>query len=204
MRGRVEDNPATALREHLIDTAETLLSSRQIAAVTIRDIARSAGVSDGVLYNYFADKNDLLLTALVRRYGRMVGRFEARLPPAGTATVEANLAGYALATLDLVADALPVMAGLITEPALLHRFVQEIHRQPLGPERVLAPVVDYLRAEERLGRLAGMDADAVATLLFGAAVVPAVAVLMGRQTHEDAARQVPVLVGALIRGLAPG
>ncbi len=86
----LDGDPATALREHLIDVAERLLSERQVSAITTRDIARTAGVSDGVLYNYFADKNDLLLTALVRRYGRIVARFEADLPQPGTATVEAH------------------------------------------------------------------------------------------------------------------
>src|SRR5690349_17179224 len=89
-RGRVTDDPATALREHLIDTAEQLLTQRHVGAITTREIARSAAVSDGVLYNYFADKHELLLAALVRRYTQVLSRFEADLPQAGTGTVEAN------------------------------------------------------------------------------------------------------------------
>lgn len=55
--GRVGTDPATALREHLVDTAERLLAEKQVGAITTREIARAAGVSDGVLYNYFADKD---------------------------------------------------------------------------------------------------------------------------------------------------
>lgn len=68
-------DPATALREHLVESAGKLLSERQISAITTRDTTLSAGVSDGVLYNYFGDKNELLLAALLRRYQSVVERF---------------------------------------------------------------------------------------------------------------------------------
>ena len=49
------------LREHLIATAERLISSRGTAALTVREIAREAGVADGVLYNYFDGKEEIFL-----------------------------------------------------------------------------------------------------------------------------------------------
>ena len=52
------------LREHLIAAAERLISSRGSAALTVREIAREAAVADGVLYNYFDGKEDLLANAL--------------------------------------------------------------------------------------------------------------------------------------------
>ena len=84
MRGRVGDDPATALRELLVDSAEKLLAERQVSSITTRDIARAAGVSDGVLYNYFANKNDLLVAALMRRYAGLVSGFDADLPAPGS------------------------------------------------------------------------------------------------------------------------
>ncbi len=197
----LDGDPATALREHLIDVAERLLSERQVSAITTRDIARTAGVSDGVLYNYFADKNDLLLTALVRRYGRIVARFEADLPQPGTATVEENLGAHARAMLDLQADALPIAAGLITEPALLRQLIDAIHREPLGPQRILHHVAGYIVGEQRLGRLPAVDVEAATTLLFGATIMLAFTNLMGGASREDLARQLPAVVGTLVRGL---
>src|SRR6266542_3329323 len=201
VRGRAGHDPGAALREHLIDTAERFLSERQVSAITTRDIARTAGVSDGVLYNYFADKNDLLLTALVRRYGRIVARFEADLPQPGTATVEENLGAHARAMLDLQADALPIAAGLITEPALLRQLIDAIHREPLGPQRILHHVAGYIVGEQRLGRLPAVDVEAATTLLFGATIMLAFTNLMGGASREDLARQLPAVVGTLVRGL---
>ncbi len=121
------DDPGEALREHLVATAERLLEERQITEITTRDIAREAEVSDGVLYNYFASKNDLLVTALVRRFARDVQRFLERLPEPGTATVAKNLEVFARAMFDLNAGALPIVAGLIADPPLLHKF---LYRDP--------------------------------------------------------------------------
>src|SRR5262245_43860970 len=179
VRGRVGDDPATALREHLVDTAEKLLAERQITAITTRDIAIAAGVSDGVLYNYFAGKNELLLVALLRRYQGAVTRFEASLPEAGTVTVEANLNVFARAQLEMQSDVLPIMTGLIPDSALLRRFVEEMHGQPLGPQHTMERLADYLKAEQRLGRVPETaDPDAVNTLLMGATALLALTSLL--------------------------
>src|SRR5450759_2729180 len=92
--GRVGDDPAAALRELLIDATEGLISRGPISAITTRDIARAAGVSDGVLYNYFEDKPDLILAALVRRYQLLARRFFDASPQAGSGTVEDNLVDF--------------------------------------------------------------------------------------------------------------
>ncbi|NUO59963.1 MAG: TetR/AcrR family transcriptional regulator [Hamadaea sp.] len=202
-QGRVGDDPATALRGHLIDTAERLLAEHQVGQITTRQIARAAGVSDGVLYNYFADKNDLLVAALLRRYGQLLGRYDARLPEAGTATVEANLVAYAEAALELVAQALPIAAGLMTEPHLLHRFVADIHREPFGPQRLREPLAAYLAAEQRLGRLADVPLEAAITLILGPVIMLGFTELVGGQPREVVSAQLPAIVRTLLTGLDP-
>ena len=195
-------DPGAALRELLITTAEELLADRQVTAVTTRDIARAAGVSDGVLYNYFASKDDLLVTALVRRFRRGVAEFEARLPEPGTATVEENLNRFTRALFDLNTAALPSAAGLMTDLPLLHRFLEEIHRPPFGAQRHRERLIEYLEAERRLGRLSVADVDAATTLLSGAAALLAVTgVIHGDPALE--AGQLPSLVATLLRGLDP-
>jgi AcrR family transcriptional regulator len=201
VRGRVGEDPATALREHLIDTAGKLLGQRQVSAITTRDIARSAGVSDGVLYNYFGTKHELLVAALVRRYAGSVTRFDTDLPAPGTNTVETNLIAYAQATLDLVTETLPTAAGLMSEPALLHRFIEEIHRQPFGPHRLRQPIADYLAGEQRLGRLGAFDIEAAITLIMGSAIMSGFAALISGVPAEELSGQLPGIVATLLTGL---
>src|SRR6266702_3130793 len=150
-----EGDPGLALREHLIAVAEELLAERQLSAITTRDLAGAADVSEGVLYNYFADKTELLLTALVRRFTGIVERLHANLPKPGSKTVEENLTVFAEALLELQTDALPVFGKVLTEPALLRRFMDDIHspRRAFGGKQIRDPLVDYLGGEQRLGRI---------------------------------------------------
>ena len=203
--GRVGEDPAAALREALVDAAEQLLAEAPISAVTTRDIARRAGVSDGVLYNYFEDKTDLILAALVRRYDRLAARFDAVTMEAGVGGVEENLENFAGAWLEMLIEAMPTVAGLLTEPLLLHRLFDRIHRQPNGPQYQQRRIVEYLAGEKRLGRLSAQaDLAAVATLITGAAVVMAIVSLLGPTADGTAtsARVQPV-VATLMSGLHP-
>ena len=202
-RGRVGDDPAIALREHLIDAAEKLLTSKQVGAITTREIARAAGVSDGVLYNHFADKHELMLAALMRRYAQSLSHFGTGLPEPGTATVEANLIAYAEAALDLVAQALPMVAGLISDPVLLHRFIAEIHREPYGPDRLRQPIADYLTGEQHLGRLGEFPTEAALSLMIGPTLMLGFTELVGGAPRETVVAAIPDIVHTLLRGLEP-
>jgi AcrR family transcriptional regulator len=160
-----DGDPAASLREHLVATAASLLAERQVSAITTRDIARAAGVSDGVLYNYFADKSELLVAGLVRRFETVVARFGADLPEAGTGTLEDNLVAYLQALYDLSRDSFPMIAGLVGEPGLLARVIDEIHRPGQGILPFLNRIGEYLYGEQQLGRVRA-DADLMAAMLL--------------------------------------
>ena len=190
------------LREHLLATAERLLAELPAPRLTTRELARAAGVSDGVLYNYFADREELVLAALVRRFAQLVERFQADLPAPGTHTLEQNLRSFAEASLELHLDAVPLVASLLAEPALLRRFMVEIHREPLGGPQLVGPVSAYLEAERAAGRAGDVDAEAAADLLVGAIVMRAFTTLLGAK-RSDLAERLPGLVHVLVRGLEP-
>lgn len=202
-RGRVGDDPATALRHHLIDTAEKLLAENQVGQITTRQIARTAGLSDGVLYNYFTDKHDLLIAALLRRYERVLHGSETDLPTPGTATVESNLIAYAEAALDLVSQALPMAAGLVSEPELLHRFIAELHREPFGPQRLREPIVTYLEAEQDLGRLGRFPVEAALTLILGPVIMLGFTELIAGASRDAVSAHIPDIIHTLVTGIAP-
>jgi len=200
-----EGDPGLALREHLLSVAEELLAERQVSAITIRDLAGAADVSEGVLYNYFADKNELLLTALVRRFTGIVERLHANLPTAGTATVEANLGLFAEALFDLHTDALPIFGKLLSEPALLRRFMNDIHspQQLFGGKQIRDPLVEYLAAEQQLGRVAAVDVEAAADLVVGAVATLALTGLLGAVTPAAARKRLLAIASTLVDGLVP-
>lgn len=197
---RGEADPAAALRAHLLDTTAGLLAERPPAALTTRVIARRAGVSDGVLYNYFADKDDLVLQAIVRRFAVLLERYLASLPEPGSAPLESNLLEIARAALELHLESLPIVAGLASDAGLVTRFAHEIHREHVGAAEITAAVARYLAAEQELGRIADADPESAADLLVGAVAVRAFTTSLGASRRE-VAESLPEVVGTLVRGL---
>ncbi len=67
-----------ARREELVEATWRVMARAGMAGSTMREIAREAGVSTGVLAHYFADKADLLASALRLSHRRVYDRIEAR------------------------------------------------------------------------------------------------------------------------------
>jgi AcrR family transcriptional regulator len=116
---RADDAPN--LRDHLIATAARLIGQRGTAGLAVRDIAREAQVSDGALYNYFEDKEDLLAHALLAHVGSVMGTARP-MPRPGTGTVAGNLELFIDMGLDTLIRVTPAFAGLLSQPKVLTRF----------------------------------------------------------------------------------
>jgi AcrR family transcriptional regulator len=58
-------------REHLLHVGVELLGRHGTADISIEEIARTAGVSKGLLYHYFPTKNDFFLAVLARSQAEM-------------------------------------------------------------------------------------------------------------------------------------
>ncbi|GHJ55361.1 TetR family transcriptional regulator [Nonomuraea sp. TT08I-71] len=156
-----------SLREHLIAAAGRLVARRGVAGLTVRDIAREAGVADGVLYNHFADKEELLAAALHAHVRSVEAARDGSAPRPGEATVEANLRAWLDRALALHAAILPAFAGLTTQPKLLTRL-GELPGPLGGGHGLRGELAGYVRAEQRLGRVAPtVRPEAVATLVVG-------------------------------------
>ncbi|GII63934.1 TetR family transcriptional regulator [Sphaerisporangium krabiense] len=163
-----EGGGEVSLRDHLIATAVRLIATRGTAGLTVRAIAREARVADGVLYNHFADKEELLALALhahVRAAEAELGEPAWR---AGEGTVEGNLRAYIRYGLALHIAILPAFAGLGNQPKVLARF-QKLPNPVAGGLGLRAGLAAYLGEEQRLGRVAsGASPDAAATMIVGA------------------------------------
>ncbi|MBG0833028.1 TetR/AcrR family transcriptional regulator [Planomonospora sp. ID67723] len=151
-------------REEVVEAARRIILREGIEAATTRAIAKEAGYSNGVLTHYFADKDEIMLSALRSSHRRIVERLRAKL---------AGLAGLA-ALRELLLDNLPLdderarESGLevgfwgrsLTSPALL-----EAQRAEAGELRYL--VRSLLGAAAADGEIAtGEDLDDVAERLL--------------------------------------
>ena len=209
------------LRGYLIATAARLIGERGSAGLAVRDIAREAQVADGVLYNYFEDKEDLLAHALLVHVGSVM-QAAPRMPAAGTGTVAGNLRLFIDRGLETLARVAPAFAGLVSQPGVLSRFHAMVggdaafvgggergaDQDPDGPRALPDVLRGYLLAEQRLGRIdQAADVGAAVTLIVGTIhgeILPRVLLAPpGRPVTTE-----PGLAGrvadTVLRGIAPG
>jgi AcrR family transcriptional regulator len=202
--GTAGQSPGAALQAHLLDATERLLAVRPVAAITAREIAREADVSSGVLYNYFGDKNALVVAALSRRLGVLVDAFEASVPQAGTGTGEENLVRLVAAVRTAVDAGHTTAAGLLGSPDLMHRLFEETHAEAQPAARFMTLLTGWFAAEQGLGRLrTDAEPHAMAGLLVGGCLT----MVLAERMHGAAAAQVEEdirhLAALLLHGTAP-
>ncbi len=84
-RPRRADSAAT--RQRVIDGAVELARVEPIASITMRDIARTAGVSPATAYTYFASKEHVYAEAYVDGLARLTDSLRSR-PPRGVTAAD--------------------------------------------------------------------------------------------------------------------
>jgi AcrR family transcriptional regulator len=69
---KLKEQEREARRDHIIGAAERVFSTKSFSAVTIRDIAKEAGISHALIYRYFPDQQSLFVEACMRRGAKIV------------------------------------------------------------------------------------------------------------------------------------
>jgi AcrR family transcriptional regulator len=120
---------AAARRNQILDAATAVFATKGIHRATIRDVARAAGVADGTIYNYFANKDSLLLGILdrVNESQRRAGDFAAAAD-AGPAAFIRSYTAQRLGQLSAVnLDVLRViLSELLVNPQLASAYVAQV------------------------------------------------------------------------------
>lgn len=62
----IQELVAAARRAQILDAATKVFAEKGLHRATIKDVARAAGVADGTIYNYFVNKDALLIGILER------------------------------------------------------------------------------------------------------------------------------------------
>lgn len=70
--GKLKEREREARRDLIIAAAERVFATKSFSAVTIRDIAREAGISHALIYRYFPDQQSLFVEACLRRGAKII------------------------------------------------------------------------------------------------------------------------------------
>ncbi|MGF6884350.1 AcrR family transcriptional regulator [Nocardia sp. GAS34] len=161
---------ARSTRIRILDAASTVMTERGLANATTKEIARTAGFSEATLYKHFQDKEELFLTVMRERLpAEFVGYLAALPGRAGDGSVSGRLREVAARAVPFYRELAPMLGAAFAQPDLLARHQEALRATGLGPHLALSALADYLRAEQRLGRLTGKaQPDMLAALLLGA------------------------------------
>lgn len=114
---------------------------------------------------------DLYLALLQDRLPVYVGANTDLLANVGRATVESNLIWAARATIDFYGGVLAAKVSVLARQAQLVRLREVMRPRELGPHRAADAIAEYLREEQKGGRVAAdVEPLAAAQLLIGACV----------------------------------
>lgn len=77
---------APNLRERILETSERLLATEGLAALSMREVARRAGVTHQAPYHHFADRESILAALVASGYDDLSCRLEAALEDSAAAS----------------------------------------------------------------------------------------------------------------------
>lgn len=171
--------------------------------VSTREIARRAGVSEGVLFQRYATKADLFFAAMVLpapKLGDLVA------PPRESASARelgvVRLQRLAAGLLDYFRETLPVLLPLMSQRGF--RFEEFARTHPGSPMDVLRwDVVAFFTEERRAGRVGPVDPGAAALMVFSLAQCVAFFEQLGAHGGRFPPQILERSVQCLWDGLAP-
>ncbi|MBV8480983.1 MAG: TetR/AcrR family transcriptional regulator [Actinobacteria bacterium] len=188
-------------RRVILDAAARVFARKGFHTSRVGDIAEEAGVAHGLLYHYFASKDEVLETIFREHWSSLLERIHAVESSSGS--VEERLRGIASVMFE----------GWRREPDVVRVVVREITRSSEVEERVgelVKPIGAIRRIIER-GQEEGvfrrdLDADMSAIVFYGAIDELITGWVLGRLPGDDDAVAAAEhhIVAVVTSGLAAG
>ena len=186
-------------RKRILDAAIRVFAEHGYHGARVGDIAEDAGVAHGLLYHYFASKDDVLKTIFVENWGQLLKRFraveETREP------AEEKLAGIAKILLRTWRN----------DPALVTVMVREVARsqhiqgQVAEVGHAFAIIQRVIEEGQESGVFrSGIDARLASWVVYGGLEEVLTGWVLGQlpDSETDVTRAEETAVEVALRGLA--
>lgn len=188
-------------RRRVMDAARALFAERGYEPATIRDIAKSAGMSTGAVFANFQDKAELFEAVLAEDIARLAGVLQAEAAKPGP--VRERLAGALSALYHASLDQLPLVQAVVARAWFLPAAAETRLREQV--QVLVQPLSGILQDGVRSGELRqDTDVRLLTEMIWSAFVSnfrrAAYDGLGEKALSERAGRQLDViLAGALAR-----
>jgi AcrR family transcriptional regulator len=188
-------------KTRILEAAAQLLRDKGISGTTTREIARAAGLSDAAIYSHFKSRGELLNALIPASLIDYKGTADAFLKRVGQGTIKGNLKFFMKMARDFFLEASPKIALILAEPELF----DELGGRPVKGSKAETFLTDYIRAEQRMGRInEEADAASIGTIVVATAFYEGfTAGLMGKAFTAARPNSADDIIDALMAGLAP-
>lgn len=189
------DDPLAARRRRILDAATRVFAEKGFERATIRDIARGAGVADGTIYNYFANKPALLLALLDRL--NETGQRESHFTGGAEADVSTFLRGYlAQRFATLARSDFDILQVLLSEVLVNQELRDRYYREVIAPTFAIGEGALLDRAAE--GSLRSLDPVLTSRVLAGMVLGVVLLRLLGDPPLQQRWDEVPDVLATLV------
>jgi AcrR family transcriptional regulator len=155
-------------RQQILDAAQKVFAAKGFDGASIKDLAKAAKISPGLLYWYFKDKTDLLVSLMTERIEGALGQLPENVsldaPP------EEFMSQFACFYIGLLEQ--PMNTALwkvvITNTPSFPTAIRRVQSSVIN--RVLSTVQDYFQRQIELGRIRPCDAEMVTRTFMGSIV----------------------------------
>jgi len=191
-------------RQQILTAAATVFAAKGFDRATIRDVARAAGIAEGSIYNYFRDKQDLLVHLPRQFFLPPIQAVQAAAVADAPPAPDQILQFIAQNMVNIVTQNRELVRVLFTAVPLMDETLRAEYIQQM-PLYAMEALENYIRAMQKTGVFrADLDAAIVARIYPGMALffllVQEVLQPPG-MTRFDYARVLPVIVEIYLRGI---
>ena len=174
-------------RQQILDAAQQVFAAKGFEGASIKDLAKAAKISPGLLYWYFKDKTDLLVSLLTERIETALGQLPVSVSfDAPPAEFLPQFARFYIGTFEQPMN-MALFKVLITNtpsfPAAIHRVQSSVI------SRVLNTLQSYFQRQIELGRMRPCDTE-MATRTFMGSIVAFL--LLRHIVQDERVRALPV------------
>src|ERR687898_3401559 len=195
-REGVRDLVVRARREQIVEAATRVFAEKGFRRATIREVAQAAGISEGTIYNYFEDKDALLMAILeeLNETERRAEDFEEGMAE----TFGKFFAEYLRRRMSMIWDNREVFRVVLSE-MLVNAELRELYlRQVVTPTMTVAE--EYFRAMVEHGQIRSVDVPLAVRTLAGTVMGLLVLDLLGDEEVGVRWQEIPEVVASIMSG----
>ena len=195
-REGVRDLVVRARREQIVEAATRVFAEKGFRRATIREVAQAAGISEGTIYNYFEDKDALLMAILeeLNETERRAEDFEEGMAE----TFGKFFAEYLRRRMSMIWDNREVFRVVLSE-MLVNAELRELYlRQVVTPTMTVAE--EYFRAMVEHRQIRSVDVPLAVRTLAGTVMGLLVLDLLGDEEVGVRWQEIPEVVASIMSG----